>query len=43
MLNGYRLGANSCIRKFVDFDQFVQAVRRFSLYWLVLNESPYRS
>lgn len=40
LLNGYRLGANSYIRKPVDFGQFVEAVRQLGLYWLVLNESP---
>jgi len=38
VVNGYRLGANSYIRKPVDFDQFVEAVRHLGLYWLVLNE-----
>jgi two-component system, response regulator len=37
---GYNLGANSYIRKPVDFTQFIEAVRQLSLYWLVLNESP---
>jgi two-component system, response regulator len=40
LINGYRLGANSYIRKPVDFTQFVEAVRHLGLYWLVLNESP---
>jgi two-component system response regulator len=40
LLNGYRLGANSYIRKPVDFNQFMDAVRNLGLYWLVLNESP---
>jgi CheY-like chemotaxis protein len=40
VLNGYRLGANSYIRKPVDFDQFSTAVRELGLYWLMLNEPP---
>ena len=40
LTNGYRLGANSYIRKPVDFDQFSAAVRELGLYWLVLNEPP---
>ncbi|MDA8099873.1 MAG: response regulator [Nitrospiraceae bacterium] len=38
--NGYLLGANSYIRKPVDFDQFTAAVRELGLYWLALNEPP---
>jgi two-component system, response regulator len=38
VLRGYDLGANSYIRKPVDFTQFVEAVRQLGLYWLVLNE-----
>jgi two-component system response regulator len=40
LINGYRLGANSYIRKPVDFDQFMEAVRSLGLYWLLLNEPP---
>ncbi|MEA2657774.1 MAG: hypothetical protein QOF64_359 [Candidatus Binatota bacterium] len=39
LVNGYQLGANSYIRKPVDFNQFMEAVRQLGLYWLVLNES----
>jgi two-component system, response regulator len=38
VLAGYDLGANSYIRKPVDFTQFVESVRQLGLYWLVLNE-----
>ncbi len=38
VLTGYELGANSYIRKPVDFTQFVEAVRQLGLYWLVLNQ-----
>lgn len=40
LMNGYRLGANSYIRKPVDFGKFIEAVRQLGLYWLVLNETP---
>ena len=37
-ITGYRLGANSYIRKPVDFTQFMEAIQTLGLYWLVLNE-----
>lgn len=40
LVNSYGNGANSYVRKPVDFDQFVEAVRQLGLYWLVLNEMP---
>ncbi len=40
MIQGYGFGANSYVRKPVDFDQFVAAVNQLGLYWLVLNETP---
>jgi two-component system, response regulator len=40
MVRGYGLGANSYIRKPVDFNQFVDAVGQLGLYWLLLNEVP---
>ena len=38
VVNGYGLGANSYVRKPVDFQDFVDAVGQLGLYWLVLNE-----
>jgi len=40
LVQGYAFGANSYIRKPVDFEQFALAVRQVSLYWLLLNEPP---
>ena len=40
LMEGYKIGANSYVRKPVDFNQFVEAVRQLGLYWLVLNELP---
>lgn len=39
-IESYGLGANSYIRKPIDFDQFVEVVRQVGYYWLVLNEAP---
>jgi two-component system response regulator len=39
LLRGYGLGANSYVRKPVDFSQFVDAVRQLGLYWLVINQA----
>lgn len=40
LIASYQLGANSYIRKPVDFIQFTEAVKQLGLYWLVLNEPP---
>jgi two-component system response regulator len=39
-INGYGLGANSYVRKPVDFNHFSEAARQLGLYWLILNEPP---
>ena len=40
IFNGYRFGANSYVRKPVDFAEFIKATQQLGLYWLVLNETP---
>jgi two-component system, response regulator len=40
LIRSYNSGANSYVRKPVDFTEFVEAVRQLGLYWLVLNEVP---
>jgi len=39
MIKSYDLGANSYVRKPVDFEQFLEATRQLGMYWLVLNEA----
>jgi two-component system response regulator len=40
IIDSYRFGCNSYIRKPVDFDQFLEAAKQLGLYWLLLNEPP---
>lgn len=40
VIDSYRLGANSYVRKPVSFDEFIEAVRQLGLYWLLINEPP---
>lgn len=40
IVQGYGFGANSFVRKPVDFVQFTEAVRQLGLYWLIINEPP---
>jgi len=41
LIRSYDLGANSYVRKPVDFEEFLEAARQLGLYWMVLNEVPY--
>lgn len=43
MIKGYNLGANSYVRKPVNFNEFVEAVGHLGLYWLLLNETVQRN
>ena len=38
LINSYNLGANSYVRKPVDFEHFLEATKQLGMYWLVLNE-----
>ena len=40
IVNGYNGGANSYLRKPVDFGEFMNAVKQLEMYWLVLNTPP---
>lgn len=40
VINGYKSGCNSYIRKPVDFNQFMEAVKQLGIYWLLVNEPP---
>jgi two-component system response regulator len=40
VIDGYSLGANSYVRKPVNFEQFVEAIKHLGLYWLLWNEPP---
>ena len=40
LIKSYQLGANSYIRKPVNFDNFIEVIRQLGLYWLMLNEAP---
>ena len=41
LISGYALGANSYVRKPVDFVEFVEAVKVLGMYWLMINQLPH--
>ena len=40
LISGYSLGANSYVRKPVDFAEFLEAAKQLGIYWLMMNQSP---
>jgi CheY-like chemotaxis protein len=40
LINSYKLGCNSYVRKPIEFEEFSKAIRELGLYWLLLNEPP---
>lgn len=40
LISGYSLGANSYVRKPVDFNEFLEAVKVLGIYWLLMNQNP---
>jgi len=40
ILSSYRLGANSYVRKPVEFEGFAEAIQQLGLYWLIINQPP---
>ena len=43
LIESYKFGANSYVRKPVDFNEFQKSVRQLALYWVLLNEAPQNS
>ncbi len=43
VINSYKLGANSFVRKPVEFSRFADAVKQLGLYWLLINEPPVKN
>lgn len=40
IITSYKLGANSYVRKPIEFENFMSAIKQLGMYWLVLNETP---